>query len=495
MSAITGSQTSVFSGHSHWVRSVTFSSDGVFLVSGSEDKTIKLWDTQTGGCIRTFQGHDSWVYSVYISTDSTMIASGDIHGEIRLWNIQTGECHHVIGYYNNRLSLTHSQNLMVMSGDKIQQLDINGNKIGPEHTGSYVASSLDGTQFALCNKSTVTVQDSRSRALISKFHVGSHTVNHCCFSPDGRFIAVSVDSIIYVWNITSSTPCLIEMFIGHTRKIAALTFSSPSSLISTSKDKSVKFWQIGTLSAEPTGVDLMSTIHHQDEVKSITLQAKDGITITSDSDGVIKIWDILTGHCKESLQTPAKGVWKRDVRLVDDMLVIAWSVDDQINIWDVRKQELLLTVPHDFPIQLRISGDRSTIFCLHEISVVALSIQTGECIGSVSFFHMVSAAFLAVDGSRIFLYISTQYNEYNYEVLDSFTQLSDEPPTKLHPSGNLLWDIGLSRVQDIPSGKVLFQLNIGLGKPVDAQWMDQYLAICFASGKVLVLDFSYALLQ
>ena len=45
----TGTQKATLSGHSDWVRSLTFSSDGTSLVSGGNDTTIKLWDMQTGG--------------------------------------------------------------------------------------------------------------------------------------------------------------------------------------------------------------------------------------------------------------------------------------------------------------------------------------------------------------------------------------------------------------------------------------------------------------
>jgi hypothetical protein len=57
LDAITGSQAALLAGHTKWVESVTFSSDGTLLVSGSGDKTLKLWDVQTGGVVKTFHGH------------------------------------------------------------------------------------------------------------------------------------------------------------------------------------------------------------------------------------------------------------------------------------------------------------------------------------------------------------------------------------------------------------------------------------------------------
>jgi WD40 repeat protein len=51
LDAITGSQVAVLSGHTSRVRSLTFLPDGTSLVSGSDDKTLKLWDIQTGGVV------------------------------------------------------------------------------------------------------------------------------------------------------------------------------------------------------------------------------------------------------------------------------------------------------------------------------------------------------------------------------------------------------------------------------------------------------------
>ena len=90
--AITGIPMSELSSHTDCVRSVAFSSDGTFLVSGSDDETVNLWDVQTGGVVKTFHGHTESVYSVSISPDCTIIASGSFDHTIRLWDAQKGEC-------------------------------------------------------------------------------------------------------------------------------------------------------------------------------------------------------------------------------------------------------------------------------------------------------------------------------------------------------------------------------------------------------------------
>ncbi|WP_422730895.1 WD40 repeat domain-containing protein, partial [Nostoc cycadae] len=78
-------------GHSDSVQSVSFSSDGKTLASGSNDKTITLWNVETGKKISTFTGHSSTVVSVSFSPDGRLLASGSLDGTIKLWNIKTGK--------------------------------------------------------------------------------------------------------------------------------------------------------------------------------------------------------------------------------------------------------------------------------------------------------------------------------------------------------------------------------------------------------------------
>jgi WD40 repeat protein len=94
--AVTGSRTSVFSGHTGTILHLAFSLDGTVLVSGSEDKTVKLWDVGTGRAIRTFSDHTSSILTISISPDHATIASGSEDGTICLWDVRTGKCHPTI---------------------------------------------------------------------------------------------------------------------------------------------------------------------------------------------------------------------------------------------------------------------------------------------------------------------------------------------------------------------------------------------------------------
>ncbi|KIM27448.1 hypothetical protein M408DRAFT_71064 [Serendipita vermifera MAFF 305830] len=78
-------------GHRDWVSSVAFSPDGKRITSGSGDATILVWDAETGAVvIGPLKGHSDWVRSVAFSPDGKRIVSGSYDKTIRVWNAETG---------------------------------------------------------------------------------------------------------------------------------------------------------------------------------------------------------------------------------------------------------------------------------------------------------------------------------------------------------------------------------------------------------------------
>jgi len=70
---------------------IACSPDGTKVLTGSCDKTAKLWDAATGDCIRTFTGHTRGVYSLAFSPDGTKVLAGGFSGKTRLWDANTGD--------------------------------------------------------------------------------------------------------------------------------------------------------------------------------------------------------------------------------------------------------------------------------------------------------------------------------------------------------------------------------------------------------------------
>ena len=125
--AKTGDQLRELQGHTGFVTSVAFSPDGNQIVSGSRDQSVRVWDAKTGDQLRELQGHTGLVASVAFSPDGNQIVSGSLDRSVRVWDVSATESH------------TYDVNIDVFSPD--------GNKFisGSGDQSPHVNSSLDSS--------------------------------------------------------------------------------------------------------------------------------------------------------------------------------------------------------------------------------------------------------------------------------------------------------------------------------------------------------------
>ena len=88
--ALTGAELKVLRGHISGVSSAAFSPDGARIVSGSYDTTVRVWDASTGAELNELYRHISGVSSVAFSPDSMRIVSASIDRSVRVWDASTG---------------------------------------------------------------------------------------------------------------------------------------------------------------------------------------------------------------------------------------------------------------------------------------------------------------------------------------------------------------------------------------------------------------------
>ena len=374
--------------------------------------------------------------------------------------------------------------------------------LGPPDTaydGRQIAFSPDGTQLMLCTDDDITIQNTNSGAVVARIE---EDAGSCCFSPDGTLIAVASGISVSIWDITGSDPHHVWSFVAHTVAITSLVFSSNFTLVSISPDKSIKFWQLDIPSTDPFVTDTKSTPLTPTPTSPVALKAKIGPIIPGDlPDGVMKTWGISTGQCKESLQTPADGSHQSSTQLNDNKLIFVWYADKKINIWDAEKGKLLQTIkiPGGTVYNLRVSGDGSKVFCEYWDAIQAWDIWTRKTVGEVKLDE--GRETLMIDGSTIWVNILVQEEDLYYRNQtqgwdfgtpgSSPVQVSNKLPDELHLNDTKVWEISMSRIKDIVTGKVVFQLPERFGKPFHVQWGGQYLVISFPSKEVLVLDFGH----
>lgn len=81
----------VLTGHNHFISDIVLSNDNNYLITGSWDKTLRLWDLKTGKTVKRFDGHNGEILAVAFSPDNRQIISAGTDRSIKLWNTK-GEC-------------------------------------------------------------------------------------------------------------------------------------------------------------------------------------------------------------------------------------------------------------------------------------------------------------------------------------------------------------------------------------------------------------------
>ena len=89
--ADTGKELLVFKGHTERIVGAALSSDGKRILSGSYDKTVRLWDVESGKEVCRFFGHTNWVWGVAVSPDGKFGLSGSLDKTVKIWDTETGQ--------------------------------------------------------------------------------------------------------------------------------------------------------------------------------------------------------------------------------------------------------------------------------------------------------------------------------------------------------------------------------------------------------------------
>ncbi len=167
-----GDRLTTLTEHTESVTSLAFSPDGKTLASGSHDKTIRLWDVDTGTSLKVLTDHEDAVTAITFSPDGITLVSGSRDGTIRLWNVKSGD-------------------LMLPPIEEAGQVT----SLSYSPDGSILASSSEGNN-------AVHIWNTKTGQHLQTFTGHTQNVNAVVFSPDNETLAsVSSDGTVLIWNL------------------------------------------------------------------------------------------------------------------------------------------------------------------------------------------------------------------------------------------------------------------------------------------------------
>ncbi len=256
-------------GHTDAILALAFSPNGKLLVSGGSDKTVRLWETETGKLRRTREEHTAPVNTVAFSLNGN-----------RFWSASSKDC-------TIRSWFPHDGGRA--SSRSNSRTDVTYITIATSYKGETVAKVFN----SIPNQCIIEISGNHWR------FVSGHTdsINVLTLYEGGKNVATgSKDKTIQLWNIADRENPFYTL-IGHTSAITAVDFSSNGKLLASgSSDNTVRLWDVAA------GKHLHTFIGHTGQIGAVTFLgdkalsktafAKDKTIASGCSDGMVIIWNV-----------------------------------------------------------------------------------------------------------------------------------------------------------------------------------------------------------
>jgi len=286
-------------GHVSLVLAARFSNDGRWIISGSNDLTIRVWEVSTGRCIRTFRGHTHSVRGVYLTPNGARLLSLSGNNGLRLWDTQ------LLCSPKKPLRVPMLLSRVVSTEETVRTRNV---------FEDYLKSAKDA---AAEEKYDETLQWIREMRKLEGFETYRKS-----FSPwklAGRF-SVKSESI-GAW--------CSQTYDGDGGEVRAAALSDDARLIvSGGWDGRIRLWHA------PTGRCLREFNGHSDWVRSIALTPDDRKVVSAGWDKTIRVWDVSTGECLHVLTGHTKQI--ESVRLAfDGRIAVSAGWDGFVRLWNL----------------------------------------------------------------------------------------------------------------------------------------------------------------
>jgi WD40 repeat protein len=324
------------------ITEVTFSPDGQMLASSSIDSTVKIWNTDTGKCLKTFTGKQQWIWSVAFSPDGQTVASGGEDGTITLWNIHTDERRFLQGHHFWVWSLAFHPRQNILA------------------SASYDRS--------------IRLWDIDTEKCLKIFEGHQHILMAVDFHPNGKILASgSFDRTIKIWNILTGE-CL-RTLKGHAKEVYCVAFSSDGQILASgSSDRTIKIWNI------LTGECLRTLRGHIQNISMLDFAPEQNILATGDNNQVLKLWDVDEGKCLKTWQGYTDFILTTAMS-PDGKLLASGSSDKTVRIWNLESGKSISIGTHDNWVwMVDFSPDGQTLVsCSKDETIKLWDVSTGKC--------------------------------------------------------------------------------------------------------------------
>ncbi|KAJ5570039.1 uncharacterized protein N7459_009469 [Penicillium hispanicum] len=329
-----GSCLHTLTGHTSNIVSVAFSQDGSLLASGSLDGAIKIWNVQKGECFKTLQGHRGVVNTVVFSLNGRL-ASSSSDRTMKIWDTESGNSQSILVHqtdaivkavfsHDGKRIATGSESGIVAiwdahSGECLKRI------LG--HTGKVISVVFtpEGNIASVATDQSTRIWDSANGRIL-KIYKAPGFVRSAAWGPNGQIAFGLEDGGIEVWK-PETGECLTSLK-GHVDWTDSLLFTSNGWLVSGSRDGSVKIWDSNKPSVE--------TLERHRWFTFAMCACPNGLTASAANDGTVKIWG-SDGVCLKTLKT---GSWRiQSIAFSTDGRRLASFHFGTMKIWDWRDGE------------------------------------------------------------------------------------------------------------------------------------------------------------
>jgi WD40 repeat protein len=332
-----GRTRAVLRGHAGAVSVASFSPDGCRIVTASDDRTARLWDSQLGTLIAVLQGHDEKVRSASFSPDGRHIVTASDDRTARLWDGEHGTPIDVLRSHANEVrSASFSpdgRRIVTASGDRTAQLwdREQRTRIDVLHGSGRVQSvsfSPDGRFIVIASDDhTARLWGDEGRKRITTLRGHTDAVRGASFSPDGRrIVTASDDRTVGLWE--GDTGKLIDVLRGHASWVRSASFSPDGRrIVTASADGTARLWD------GERGTALAVLHGHDSGVRSASFSPDSRRIVTASDDGTARLWEEGTRTTIAVLRDHDNAVRSASFS-PDGHRIVTASDDGTARLWD-----------------------------------------------------------------------------------------------------------------------------------------------------------------